>query len=103
MKTKILATTLLIGLSFGTAFSQSFNKPKLDSLMDILAEKNQAMGSLTISKNGVVVYDRAIGYSYISGNEKLPATDQTKYRIGSITKILTATMIFQLIEDGKLS
>ena len=103
MKTKILTTTLLIGLSFGTLFSQSFNKPKLDSLMDILAEKNKAMGSLTISKNGVVVYSRAIGYSYISGNEKLPATNQTKYRIGSISKMFTATMIFQLIEDGKLN
>jgi CubicO group peptidase (beta-lactamase class C family) len=102
MKTKILTTTLLIGLSFGTIFSQSFNKPKLDSLMDILAEKNKAMGSLTISKNGIVIYSRAIGYSFISGNEKLPATDQTKYRIGSISKMFTATMIFQLIEDGKL-
>jgi len=103
MKIKILITTLFIGLSFGTVFSQSLNKPKLDSLMDILAEKKQAMGSLTISKNGVVVYSRAIGHSYISGNEKLPATNQTKYRIGSITKLFTATMIFQLIEDGKLS
>ncbi len=71
--------------------------------MDVLAEKNGAMGSLTISKNGVVVYSRAIGYSYISGNEKLPATNQTKYRIGSISKMFTATMVFQLIEDGKLS
>lgn len=103
MKAKILTTTLLIGLSFGTIFSQSFNKPKLDSLMDRLAEKNQAMGSLTISKNGIVVYSRAIGYSFISGNEKLSATDQTKYRIGSISKMFTATMIFQLIEDGKLN
>jgi len=103
MKTKILITTLLIGLSIGTVFSQSINKPKLDSLMDILAEKSQAMGSLTISRKGVVVYSRAIGYSFISGNEKLPATDQTKYRIGSITKMFTATMIFQLIEDGKLN
>jgi len=71
--------------------------------MDILAEKNNAMGSLTISKKGVVIYSRAIGYSYISGSEKLPATDQTKYRVGSISKMFTATMIFQLIEDGKLS
>jgi CubicO group peptidase (beta-lactamase class C family) len=102
-KTKILATTLLIGLSSGTLFSQSFNKPKLDSLMDILAEKNNAMGSLTISKNGVTVYSRAIGYSSISSGEKIPATPQTKYRIGSITKMFTAIMIFQLIEEGKLS
>lgn len=103
MKIKILITTLLIGISFGTVLSQNFNKPKLDSLMDILAEKNQAMGSLTISKNGVVVYSRAIGLRYMSSSEKLPATNQTKYRIGSITKMFTAAMIFQLIEDGKLS
>jgi D-alanyl-D-alanine carboxypeptidase len=103
MKTKILTTTLLIGLSLGTIFSQNFNKPKLDSLMGILAEKNKAMGSLTISKNGIIVYSKAIGYSFISGNEKLSATDQTKYRIGSISKMFTATMIFQLIEDGKLN
>jgi D-alanyl-D-alanine carboxypeptidase len=102
MKTKIL-TTLLIGLSLGTVFSQSFNKPKLDSLMNILAEKNKAMGNLTISKNGIVVYSKAIGYSFVSGNQKLSATDQTKYRIGSISKMFTATMIFQLIEDGKLN
>lgn len=102
MKTRILTIILFIGLSFGTVFSQSFNKPKLDSLMDILAEKNQAMGSLSISRKGVVVYSRAIGYSRISGTEKLPATDQTKYRIGSITKMFTATMILQLVEDGKL-
>ncbi len=101
MKTKAL--TILLVLSFGTVFSQSFNKPKLDSLMDRLAEKNKAMGSLTISKNGIIVYNRAIGYSFISGNDKRPATDQTRYRIGSITKMFTATMIFQLIEDGKLS
>lgn len=103
MRTKILTTTLLMGLSLGTVLSQNFNKPKLDSLMDILAEKNNAMGSLIISSDGAVVYSRAIGYSQISSNEKLPATNQTKYRIGSITKMFTATMIFQLIEDGKLS
>jgi len=71
--------------------------------MDILAEKNKAMGSLTLSKNGTVIYSRAIGYSSISGDKKLPGTPQTKYRIGSITKMFTATMIFQLIEDGKLT
>ena len=102
MKIKIILITLLTGF-FGTVFSQSVNKPKLDSLLDIFAEKNVAMGSLTISRNGVVVYSRAIGYSHISSNEKLSATNQTKYRIGSITKMFTATMIFQLIEDGKLS
>ena len=46
-------------------FSQNFNEPKLDSLMNTLAGKDKAMGSLVISKNGVVVYSKAIGFSYM--------------------------------------
>jgi D-alanyl-D-alanine carboxypeptidase len=61
------------------------------------------MGSLTISKNGKVLYSRAIGYSSISENEKKPSTNLTKYRVGSISKMFTATMILQLIEEGKIS
>lgn len=102
MKSKIFTTILLIGLSTGKVFPQSINKPKLDSLFNILAEKNKAMGSLTISKNGTVLYNKAIGYSFISDNEKKTSTNITKYRIGSISKMFTATMIFQLIEEGKI-
>ena len=102
MKTKILFTILLIGLSFGSVCSQSLNKPKLDSLFCILSEKNKAMGSIAISKNGTVLYSNAIGYSFISVAEKKPALEITKYRIGSISKMFTATMIFQLVEEGKI-
>lgn len=102
MKTKIFTTILLAVLSYGTSFSQ-VNKPRLDSLFNILAEKNKAMGSMTISKNGTVLYSKAIGYSLISENEKTPSTSITKYRIGSISKMFTATMIFQLIEEEKIT
>ena len=103
MKQKILAIILLTVLSVSAAFTQSLNKPKLDSLFNILAEKNKAMGCLTISKKGTVIYSKAIGYSFVSDKEKIPATEQTRYRIGSITKMFTATIILQLVEEGKLS
>lgn len=99
---KIFATIFLVSLTFEAVFSQSINKPKLDSLFNILAEKNKAMGSLAISKNGKVLYSRAFGYSSISDKEKIPSTTLTKYRIGSISKMFTATMIFQLVEEGKI-
>jgi CubicO group peptidase (beta-lactamase class C family) len=102
MKIKIFLAILFAGLYCGTICSQNFNKSKLDSLFNILAEKNKAMGSLTIMKNGTVLYTRAIGYSSISDDEKIPSTDITKYRIGSITKMFTATMIFQMIDEGRI-
>jgi D-alanyl-D-alanine carboxypeptidase len=102
MKQKLFSMILFMGIAFGTVFAQSINKPKLDSLFNILAEKNKAMGSVTISKNGTVLYSRAIGYCSITGDEKKPSTNLTKYRIGSISKMFTSTMIFQLIEEGKI-
>ena len=102
MKQKLFLIILFVGFAAGTIFGQNINKPKLDSLFNILADKNKAMGSLTISKNGTVLYRRAIGYSSITNDEKKPSTTLTKYRIGSITKMFTTTMIFQLIEEGKI-
>jgi CubicO group peptidase (beta-lactamase class C family) len=60
------------------------------------------MGSLAIAKDGNVLYTRAIGYSQINGTEKTPLTSANRFRIGSITKMYTATMILQLVEEGKL-
>jgi D-alanyl-D-alanine carboxypeptidase len=101
MKRVFFAFALIALFTTGTIQSQNINKLKLDSLFNILAEKNKAMGSVAISKNGRIIYNKAIGCSYISDSEKKLSNESTKYRIGSITKMFTATIIFQLIEEGK--
>jgi CubicO group peptidase (beta-lactamase class C family) len=82
--------------------AQTLDKAKLDQFFDRLVEKNKAMGSLVIAKDGSVLYTRAIGYSQINGTEKKPLTAANRFRIGSITKMFTAAMILQLVEEGKL-
>jgi CubicO group peptidase (beta-lactamase class C family) len=104
MKTRIVFATLLT-LALSTAgYAQSLDKAKLDRFFDRLAEKNKAMGSLVIVKDGKVIYARAIGYSQIdeTAHTKKPLTVSNRFRIGSITKMFTATMILQLVEEGKL-
>ena len=92
----------ILAILFATNIAgQSFNKEKLDSLLNLLAEKNKAMGSLAISKDGNIFYAKAIGYSQITPKQ-IASTIKTKYRIGSISKMFTATLIFQLVEEGKL-
>jgi len=86
----------------GALSAQTPDKARLDQFFDRLAEKNKAMGSLTIAKDGRLLYARAIGYSQINGSERKPATTATRYRVGSITKMFTAAMIFQFVEEGKL-
>ena len=43
------------------------------------------------------------GYGLADVDNKIPATDRTLYRVGSITKTFTATAVMQLVEEGKLS
>jgi CubicO group peptidase (beta-lactamase class C family) len=75
---------------------------KLDQFFARLAEKGKAMGSLTVVKDGKVVYARVIGYGRIDGTAKDPLTAASRFRIGSITKTFTAAMVLQLVDEGKL-
>jgi CubicO group peptidase (beta-lactamase class C family) len=102
MKIKKLFTSLLTLALFTAAHAQTPDKAKLDRFFDRLAEKNKAMGSLVVAKDGNVLYTRAIGYSQVSGIERKPVSAATRYRVGSIAKIFTAAIIFQLVEERKL-
>lgn len=68
--------------------------------MDGLEKNNKAMFSISMSEQGKTVYSRSIGYC--DWNNKLKANETTKYHIGSITKMFTAVMILQLVEEKKL-
>lgn len=57
--------------------------------------------SIAIARDGTVIYSH--GYGYANLTRQTPATTQTHYEIGSITKQFTATAILQLKETGKLS
>jgi CubicO group peptidase (beta-lactamase class C family) len=99
-----ISLTLILALALNCVVkAQDINKSKLDSFFYALALHNKGMGSVAISSGGVLVYQKAIGYSQIKDDIKTRATINTKYRIGSITKMFTTTMIFQLIEEGNLS
>jgi D-alanyl-D-alanine carboxypeptidase len=84
------------------AFQQIPFQVRLDSLFNKIEQHKMGMGSLVISKKSQLLYQRSTGYSVYSGWGKQAAGPGTKYRIGSISKIFTAVLIFQLIEEGKL-
>jgi len=98
---KIISIFLLLNFILINGYSQSINKAKLDSLFDLIESKNQGMGSISLFENGLEVYQKSIGFENVEQGKK--ATAKTKYRIGSISKTFTATIILQLIEEEKLS
>ena len=88
---------LFLGLSLA---AQDFNKQKMDSLFSAISTHNKGMGTLSIYKNGREIYTSSTGFADVEA--KKLADKETRYRVGSITKTFTASMIMQLIEEGKL-
>lgn len=102
--TKVLALLFSLALLFlSRSYSQSPDVKKLDSLFAVLQSRQLATGSVAIAINGKPVYQQAIGFTTLDSNKKAAPDINTKYRIGSVSKMFTAVMIFQLIEEGKLS
>lgn len=96
---KILILSLLSLVTI-QGFSQYFNT-RLDSLFQVLKKKDKFMGSIAVSRNGKIIYSNAIGYRDLATSEI--ATTSTKYRIGSISKMFTAALVFKAIEENKLT
>lgn len=80
---------------------QGFNKSKMDSLFMLIEQNNKGMNSISIFSGGGEVYHNSIGFSDVKN--KVKATKETKYRIGSISKTFTAALIMKLVEEGKLT
>ena len=57
--------------------------------------------SIAIAERGTPVYSQAFGVAEKASNTKL--TTNYRFRIASVTKPITSTAIFQLIEKGQLS
>jgi len=99
MKKTILTTALLLTLG-QIGFSQNLDKTKLDNYFNALEENNKFMGSVAVSKNGEIIYSKTVGFSNVENNVK--ATENYRYRIGSISKSFTAVLILKAVEEKKL-
>ena len=73
--------------------------------VDALAEAEYAkdpVGGLTVGIVGGRQLAWTKSYGFADAENRKPATRETAYRIGSITKQFTATMMLQLVEQGKI-
>ena len=91
-----------IVLMAAQGFAQNIDfHPKMDSLFNGLEKHNKFMGTVAIIDKGVITYSHAAGFGEIETKTK--ASTSTRYRIGSITKMFTSVMIYQLFEEKKLT
>jgi len=98
---KTLILSLAVSLISFAGFSQNIDKAKLDAYFDALATNNKFMGSVAVAQGDKLIYSKSVGFSDVE--QGLKASENSKYRIGSITKTFTAVLTLKAVEEGKLS
>ena len=74
----------------------------VDSVANAAVSEHRTAGvSVAVVKNGRTVL--AKGYGFADLENDVPATAETVYRIGSVTKQFTSAAIMRLVEQGKVS
>ena len=97
--TRILLTLTSL-LMIGIHCKAQIDTIPIDSIVQNSVTANLFEGTVLIAENGNTIYHNSFGFK---DNENLvPITNKTHFGIASITKLFTAIIVMQLVEEGKL-
>lgn len=102
MPKRMLCLLLAVLLLAGSAAAEALAvHEQLDEAVARLFERYEARGGvLVVGKNGEIVYQYAYGYMRRKPYEAV--TMETQFRIASVSKMVTAIGVMQLVEQGRL-
>ena len=96
-KILLIASILILGLK---SFSQE-SLANVDILIEDLLKKTQVAGiSISVSKQGNLIYSKGFGFSDVKNKTEMAPT--SRIRTASLAKVITATALGKLATDGKL-
>lgn len=72
----------------------------IDAVLEPAHADGRFSGVALVARDDAVVYERAFGLAAREWN--VPHKPESKFRIGSLTKQFTATLILGLVEDGRI-
>jgi CubicO group peptidase (beta-lactamase class C family) len=99
---KIVLTTALFLILFFVQSAISQEKvQKIDEYVQKYYELGQFNGAVLVADGGNIIYSKGVGYADMDG--KVLNQADTKFRLASVSKQFTATLIMQLVEQGKIS
>lgn len=102
MKLKFFGLLFTLLVTFAATQTAVFSQTdtKIDNLLNTYHQYGQFNGTVLVVKAGKIVHKR--GYGMANMEWDIPNQPETKFRIGSVTKQFTATLIMQLVEEGKV-
>lgn len=90
----------LIGILGNPILNAQSKASQIEDLMGLYSEYGQFNGSVLVAEDGEVIYKNGFGKANMEWD--IPNAANTRHRLGSITKQFTASLILQLVEEGKL-
>ena len=99
----LMVCAMIVVALQSAAFGQLTSQEKAAKIGEVMATAQKYRlfnGSALVAENGKVIYKQGLGLANMEW--KIPNTPDTKFRLGSITKQFTATLIMQLVEEGKV-
>jgi CubicO group peptidase (beta-lactamase class C family) len=96
---KIVCALLMIILLSTTLLTATAED--IDTQIDSIFKSHKTVGgSVVVALHGEIVYQR--DYGFANRTQKTLVTPQTYFRIASVTKMISAIGIMQLVEQGKI-
>jgi D-alanyl-D-alanine carboxypeptidase len=74
--------------------------PQLDASIGAYARDHDFSGTILVQQSGKRLYHKSFGLADRAFS--VPADNKTRYRVASITKLFTSTLILQLYQEGKI-
>ena len=100
---RLLCACLVLVLCFSmipNAFALDEN-PELDEALGKIFKNHKTVGAvLVVAKGDEIVYQRNYGYAYLLKHDLV--NDDTYFRIASVSKMLSAIRVMQLVEEDVL-
>lgn len=86
---------------FGQPIPNKELEERIDGLFESYAQYDRFIGSVLISKDNAIVYQKSFGYADLERGRK--NTEKSIFSIASLSKSFTAVGVMKLVEDGKIS
>lgn len=71
------------------------------TFIDSFVNKHHFNGTILIARGPAVTYQKSFGLANLQFN--VPNTGETRYKVASVTKMFTSTLIMQLVEKGLIN
>jgi CubicO group peptidase (beta-lactamase class C family) len=88
-------------VSSAAALADESLRNKIEEIVQAEVEYDLFSGTVLVAENGRTIYSGAFGYA--DKDHRVPNELTTKFNVGSIGKVFTATLIMQMVQGRKLA